>query len=238
MPIVNYRRGQKGQDNPYAAPVNIGEIDTPDYGQGPTLEYEAASEPYSSSYTGWSPTLDVSADGTPDSERLGQRPIIGFRGNPDRLPQYYRRLDADTARRSSVEKIDADGYQERKGTVAGDTRFQPNPRSINVAESRPTQQMAPRSYLFWRPFGPGAGGVPKASARHFTGEHFSMANHKRTSEIFGMAPRRSWRNTYRLTPEPWDEDIIDIPQDQDVSPDAVLVSPDAVSLDRGRSYRL
>lgn len=238
MPVVNYRTGSKSRDNPYAAPGNVSALDTPDYGQGPTEEFTTPEPGYAvNNPLGWSPELEISADGTPDSERLGKRPILGFRGAPQFLNRFYRRMDSDRAQRNSVQQIDADGYEEKKGLTAGQGRFAPNPNSVPWPETRPTQSLAPRSYLFWRPFGPGAGGIPKASARTFNGEHFSMADHRRTYEIYGMQPRHSWRNTYRLTPEPWDEDIIDMPTDEDASVNAIYVQPVATE-QRSRSYRL
>lgn len=78
----------------------------------------------------------------------------------------------------------------------------PDVRWIPVAPSYPTH--APSTYRFLRAFDSWA-------ARHLTGEHFSMATNDRTYNIGGMTParERGRRNTYRLSPEPWDENIVD-----------------------------
>lgn len=162
---------------------------------------------------GWSPSLRLSPETIPDTHRLGTFPLIDHRPNPARPPEeFFGKNARDISARHSVEAIDADGWTEVKG-VGSERRFAPNPRETPPPESRLTQQMAPRSYSFFRPFA----GPPRA----LNGEHFSMADHRRTYEILGMAPQRKpgagTRNTYRLTPEPWDVDIVDVPPD--VSPD-------------------
>lgn len=238
MPVVNYRLGARSADMPYAAPDGAAILDTVDYGQGPTAEYTVDPPGYPLPVPhGWAPTLDESPTGIPDAERLGSEPIRGTRGAPQFLRRFYRRKDADAARRHSVEQIDADGWAENKGATANELRFAPNPLSTPAPETRWTQQQSPNTYSFVRPFGNGLDGVPKAPARALSGEHFSMASHRRTYEIYGMQPRRSWRNTYRLTPEPWDEDIVDMPDDADSSVNAVYVSP-VVGQNRSRTYRL
>lgn len=156
---------------------------------------------------GWGPDLRTSAQEIPSAQRLQQIPLRDYRPNAVRPPEeFWKPLDTDKARRHSVEDVDADGWTEQKGYK----RFARNPRETPPPEPRYTQQMAPRSYSFTRPF-------DQHAARQFNGNHFSMADHRRNYEILGMAPVRSMRNTYRIDPPPWDIDIVDMPPD-DIAP--------------------
>jgi hypothetical protein len=125
---------------------------------------------------------------------------MGFSADPSSTVAFHARRGGDVLLRHTVEDQDADGWQQQKGSK----RFAQNPRSVPVPESRPTQQMAPRSYTFTRPFA-------QHAARLLNGVHFSMADHRRTYPILGMQPVTSRRNTYRIDPVPWDTDIVDLP---------------------------
>lgn len=76
-------------------------------------------------------------------------------------------------------------------------------------------KMAPTRYSFTRPFDQLNriyGDAQVGTARQMNGQHFSMADNRRTYDILGMEPaRRSRRNTFRLMPAPWDADIVDLP---------------------------
>lgn len=202
--------------NPWAHSKTEQEFAEPDY---PVMESRYAAPgldddaPYTDTF-GWSPSLRLSAEGIPDDARLGVRPLRDFRPDPARPPEeFWDRIDADEAKRHSVEDIDANGWAERKGVDPGDRRWAPNPRSTPPPESRVTQQLAPRGYSFTRPFGHNTAKV--GTPRYFNGEHFSMADHRRDYEIHGMAPATSRRNTYRIEPTPWDENIVDLPPNMD-----------------------
>ncbi len=206
--------------NPYAHSRTEDFSDQPEYAEQqfnsyavPDLDEDA---PYNDEF-GWSPSLRLSSEGIPDDARLGTRPLRDFYPDGGRSPeQFYGSRDADEKKRESVTDQDANGWNELKG-IGSERRFAPNPREIPPPENRVTQQMAPRSYFFWRPFGHG---LPKAGTpRNFNGQHFSMADHRRNYEIGGMAPASSRRNTYRIEPTPWDSDIVDVPPD--VSPEYV-----------------
>lgn len=139
---------------------------------------------------------------------------IDTRPNPNQPPQdYWRRIDSDEARRHSVEFQDADGWTQQKG--GSGKRIAPDPRRIPPPEDRPTMKMAPTRYQFTRPFDQlnrVYGDVQVGTAREMNGQHFSMADHRRTYEILGMEPaRRTRRNTYRLMPAPWDSNLVDLP---------------------------
>lgn len=206
MPFPNPFASREPKTDPMRADVPVMEVPTyvvPSHGaySAPSLDSGA---PYIKEF-GWGPELRTSAQQIPSAQRLQTIPRRDYRPEPVRPPEeFWDRLDADKARRHSVEKVDADGWTEQKGYK----RFAPNPRSTPPPETRPTQQMAPRSYSFERPF-------DQHSARQFNGWHFSMADHRREYEILGMAPVRSMRNTYRIEPRPWDVDVVDLPPDND-----------------------
>jgi hypothetical protein len=124
------------------------------------------------------------------------------------------------------------GWSEYKGIAPGDRRFEDNPRLNFSAEPRPTQQLSPRRYSFTRPFG---NNTSKVGAKHFTGVHFSMADHRRNYEIYGMQPVFNRRNTYRLEPQPWDTNVVDMPPDESVV-SARITSVDIVP--RAAGWRL
>jgi hypothetical protein len=143
---------------------------------------------------------------------------------------YWRGRDADDKRRHSVEDQDADGWTIRKDyrRLAPDARLTPPP------EPRATGLMAPRSYSFTRPFDQFNRG-DFGTVRQLNGVHFSMADHRRTYEIYGMAPPRHARNTSRSMPAPWDSDIVDLPPDS--SPASLRVRSVEVPSPT-RTYRL
>jgi hypothetical protein len=66
--------------------------------------------------------------------------------------------------------------------------------------------------------------------------HFSMADHRRTYDVLGMAPVQSRRNTYRADPAPWDANVVDMPVD--VSPVNARVRVVELPARTGGSYRL
>lgn len=168
----------------------------------PTLDEGA---PYTKEF-GWGPKLRTSPTEIPSAQRLKTIPRWDFRPDPVRPPEegFYDNRDADTEQRHSVESIDADGWSTPAGINPGDKRWADNPRRTPPPEPRLTNRMAPRSYTFTRPF-------DQHAARQFNGEHFSMADHRRNYEILGMSPVRTMRNTYRIEPTPWDENIVDMP---------------------------
>ena len=160
---------------------------------------------------------------------------------PGQPPEvWYQRRDHDKAWRHSVETQDADGWTEQKGGSGYPAA--PNPRSVPPPEDRPTMKMAPRSYSFTRPFdqwnrqyGDSTDAIVN-SARQLNGTHFSMASFRRDYPILGMEPpRRSMRNTYRLTPAPWDTNLVDMPPIS--SPENLRIQSMDVPA-ASRSYRL
>lgn len=199
----------------YAVPQH-GDYAAPAIGEG---------SPYNDTF-GWGPRIHTSTVETPSAQRLGVFPRMDYRPDPVRPPEeFWDRLDADEAQRHSVEHQSATGWEEQKGS----RRFAPHPMSVPTPEPRPTTRMAPTTYLFTRPF-------DQHAARELNGLHFSMADHRRNYEILGMAPVRRARNTYRIEPTPWDQNIVDLPPSNVDQPSQRLRS---VELPHGsRNYRL
>lgn len=191
----------------------------------------ASGSPYNDEF-GWGPKLHTSPTETPSSQRMQTIPTYDVRPQPlvESPEVYWDTRDRDDARRHSVESQRAIGWDEKKGVFPTDLRWEDNPRRKPPPERRVTQLMAPRTYVFTRPF-------DQHSARQFNGTHFSMADHRRNYEILGMAPVQTRRNTYRLEPAPWDIDIVDTaPTRTPTTTQARLAS---VEVPYGsRSYRL
>lgn len=207
--------------NPYSHSRTEQEYADPTYADSDTSAYAVpdalqGNSPYNDEF-GWSAHPAMQPGNTPDPYRLGNQPLREHYPNGGDPPEeYYGGLDAEKKARHSVEKQIADeGWQENKAYAgypdpyAGADRWAHNPRRIPPKESRVTQLLSPANYSFTRPFG---WGLPKLSRKpNATGEHFSMADHRRNYEILGMQPPRQWRNTYRLDPIPWDQNVVDVP---------------------------
>jgi hypothetical protein len=127
------------------------------------------------------------------------------------------RLDADNVdrERHGNVHVTSTGWTTPTGLALGDKRWADNPRRNPPAEPRVTSRLSQNTWSFTRFFDqlnrtfddePTSG-----SARRFNGIHFSMADHRRNYEIYGMRPVSSRRNTYRIEPTPWDIDVVDMP---------------------------
>jgi hypothetical protein len=175
---------------------------------------------------GWAPKTAVRIESTPDPQRIEETQRIDRRANLRNPWSWWRKYDAETAQRESVTDLDADGWTESKGSRT------PAPRPGNPGESRPTQALSPRTFLFSRPF-------DQDVARRFTGAHMSLAVNRRNYDILTMAPVTARRNTYRVDPVPWDTDIVDeTPGASEGLPSARLQVPNLPPSVTSRSYRL
>lgn len=163
-----------------------------------------------------------------DPDRLDQRRRVQTYPSAHDVEGWYRRNDAETAQRESVVDAHSTGWTERKG---GSGRpVAPRPLGSDTGEPRPTLAMGPNTYSFERPF-------DARMERQFNGEHFSMADHRRTFDIYGMAPAVRARNTYRIDPGPTDRDITDMPPQDNYRPQYAQ-APDAPVSSVERSWRL
>lgn len=231
--------------NPYAHDRTEQEFAVPEYavpasGSFAVPDVSPDSAPYTDTL-GWAPSLRLSPTSIPDTTRLGtQRRSSAVPDDGGDPVAFWTPIDADKARRSSVEYQDADGWEETKeypgypDAAAGANRFARNPRETPPPEPRPTSRLAPRTYTFVRPF---MTGLPKMGSRDLNGIHFSMADHRRQYDALGMAPVRSWRNTYRLDPAPWDEGVVDYPP-ANAAPDYRETPPTVEVAYLSRSWRL
>jgi hypothetical protein len=143
---------------------------------------------------------------TPDQMRLKEINQYNDQPTPGRPEvEFYQGKDTDHIRRYSIEYVHADGWEEKKSRYKrGD-----DPRWDPVPESRPTQKMAPVSWIYTRPF-------DQDIKRTLNGTHFSMADHRRNYPVYGMAPVVNRRNTYRVDPTPWDTSQVDMPPNPSV----------------------
>lgn len=166
---------------------------------------------------GFSPTLQVGPTTVPDDIRVGARkPPLH---SPD--PQWYIRRGRDELARKSVERTVSTGWRIVQTRDAVPMSV---PESRDYPATRGTAIMGPNTYLFTRPW-------PTPPA--FTGEHFTLADHRRMNEIMGQKPQgRTGVNTYRRDPEPWDSGLYPMPPVE--SPGTAYA---ATRLSGNRSYR-
>lgn len=210
----------------------------------PSLE---SGSPYIDAF-GWAPKLKDSQISVPDSARLQQAPLREYYPDPTKPEKqgFYSDRDAEKKARHSVENVKADAQvPEIKSGIGlpdpalGANRWARNPREIPPPEPRITTRLSPITYIFTRPF---MHGLPKNIRPHLDGIHFSMADHKlgKAYNSTGMAPQRQpgkgTRNTYRLTPTPWDSRITDMPPEQPAQPQVAATVSSIIR--RGRSWRL
>ena len=171
----------------FAVPTEGG--DAPGWHDSPVLAYAAR--------------LDTVPGATPDPMREQTIATRDYRPDPRQAPgNFWTGMQGpgrDYMARHGQEFLDADGIQAERPK----DRFQA-PRPARPDEPRWTNRLSPHDYIFTRPFG-------QDTERYFTGDHFSMADHRRTYEIMGMAPPMYRRNTYRTDPVPWDIDRTDVP---------------------------
>lgn len=200
--------------NPWAHSRTEDATETPEYPvadsryAAPGLEEDAPY--YDAPYLGWSPSLRLSAQEIPDNSRMQERALRDFYPDGPKTPeQFYASRDSDDAARHKAEdQYGVTGIAETKG-IGSERRWTPNPREIPPPETRLTEKLSPSRYRFLRPFGHGLG--KGSTPNNFSGQHFSMADHRRNYEIGGMTPAWSRRNTYRIEPTPWDTDVVDVP---------------------------
>lgn len=142
---------------------------------------------------GFSPALGPASEGNmPDQIRTKQRePIFG---GPHQQDIHLVRGMDNIDRRSDEVQISTGWQVQQSKPVPGVIPEQVQ----DILPTRPSATMGQNTYLFMRPW----------EKPESTGEHFSMADHRRKYEIYGMAPRGDVGvNTYRLDPKPWDQNL-------------------------------
>lgn len=205
---------------PYKSPDQVPGAygQTVEYSMGPDEHYvpENGNHDYVTyPGLGWATKLARRISGTPDPQREMEMPTPTAGPYDGRNPgTYYFPKDAETAKRESVTNTMGVGWVEEKSQYV----MGPDPRWNPPAESRLTSDMSPANYRFTRPFDQ----LEKGNgARQFNGMHFSLADHRRDYDVGGMTAAQNYRNTYRASPAPWDADMYDEAEPQNLQ-DAVV----------------
>lgn len=228
--------------SPYAAPDNVpigdyvsavGRSSAPSYRFDTQAEYVTDDGFMDSPIGAWAPTLRTDAESIPDAHRMRTMPLYQYRPPADAPPEHWWNGAAGPEmeslnRERSVETVDGDGWRVFRGDMTR-KRAAPDVRRTPPPETRLTSDLSPTTYSYTRPF-------DQHSARRLNGSHFSMADHRRNYEIYGMAPINSRRNTYRADPQPWDTDIVDVAPTY--TPQAARITQVEVPDAAGRSWRL
>lgn len=160
---------------------------------------------------------------------LGFAPVLDGTIFPDdRRSMAYRPSDWELNQEAIHDKRDADTRTRRAETTQEDLAgVRPNPYvpEVHAVEHSPierrysegdrlTSATNPNQWRFWRDWDR-AGDYRGSGSRYLTGEHYSMAQHNSLDpygpSTDGSAPVRSYRNTYRIDPQPWDDGITDSP---------------------------
>lgn len=169
---------------------------------------------------GFSPSLGEASEGhSPDEIRIGKRePLFG---GPTAHNIHLRRGMDNLERRS-------DEIQTSTGWKVHQEKPVPGVNPLHTQDplpTRPTATMGQNTYLFMRPW----------ERPESTGEHLSMADHRRKYEIYGMRPQGGVGvNTYRLDPKPWDANLHYNPVPTETESGARAVA----GIGGNRSYRL
>lgn len=228
-------------DNPASAGAPLSES-----GDGSVYNYPVGGPDFThrlpSDGTGTMERLQPSNVEYPSAQRLG---FNRYDRRPDEGPpaDYYGKTGfegvpgIDRSEMGGEKAVDS--IRQNVNTVLpGDYRWADRPGRCAPASNRLTSDMQPVMYQFERPFDQlnrPYGDAVYGTKRRFTGIHFSMADFRRNYDILTMAPQRQGRNTYRIEPEPWDINQVDVPPDQ--NPMAARVA-DVNIPGPSRSYRL
>lgn len=196
----------------------------------PMMESGAFAAPSLEAENGWVDPPGLGYADSPTPRRVGTADVVeDRRPNPARAPDEFWQPITDVPERHAVEDQDADGFEAfREGSGK---RAAPHPHTNVSAEPRLTGRMSPHTYSFTRPF-------DTYSERQFNGFHFSMADHRRDFEVGGMQPVRTGRNTYRVEPPPWDQDIVDVPPSREPDTAQARIRQIELPVSLDRSYRL
>lgn len=162
----------------------------------------------------WSPTLTGRADGTPDPRRTGQTDGPAYRPTPYNGPPEDWWAGAGPGRETlnrhhRQEYVNPEGFEETRSLDPG-KRAVPDIRRTPPPETRLTQKLSPHRWVYTRPFD------QDLAHDQMKGNHFSLADHRRTYPIMGMEPAVQRRNTYRQDPAPWDTYLTDYPPEDNV----------------------
>lgn len=192
--------------NPSGAPNNA--YAAPPRGQvfpGQNVPTTIYGDPFATPLGGVpSPSTDTLSGRIPDPMQQGQVPIrTEFPPDGTSPSDWY--LGVNGPARDTIQRHTVEGWQSVPYDVNAPAPFEPspNPRWQQYPEGgRLTSRNSPNSFYFTRPF-------DQSYERRLNGRHFSMADHRRNYPVFGMSPAKTWRNTSRVDPTPWDANIVD-----------------------------
>lgn len=203
-PPVNNPSGAPNAD--YAAPAP-GQTN---WGNVPTTW---PGDPWAVTFGGNSAPSSTVSNQIPDPMQQGKMPIRTEYPPAGQAPQNFYLgeggIGRDVIQRHGVEWQQGDQYN-----VPAPAYFSPapNPRWHQYPEHQNlTARNSPNYYSFTRPY-------DQNYARRLNGKHMSMADFRRNYPVFGMSPAKTWRNTSRVEPLPWDSNIIDSPNGPSYTP--------------------
>lgn len=204
--------------NPYGKPVTIDDGSAPDpsgnFIWGGPGRYTVPDIPTTTDpeyTTGFA--SELAASGSPDGTMLPDDIRIGTREPPPNDPNerfVNERRYSEFHKRHSVEQTDT-GWKVQQYKVPAGQNPMWNQERMPI---RPTADQSPLNYQFRRPeHHPRA---IKDAVGEQAVEHFSMADHRRTWEIYGQKPQGGvGANTYRAQPRPWDETLFVPPKPEE-----------------------
>lgn len=196
--------------------------------------YAAPEElgPYGLPSTPYAVKLDEHIGGTPDPQREQDAPTRSYRINPDQPRALWSQLDQDRAERNSVTSVRQQIHERvEPESLLGANRWARRAGEIPPPPERTTADLAPTNYSYTRPF---QGGTP----HRFTGEHFSLADHRRSEPVlYGVMPQRTRRTTQRLDLVPWGTNVVD-QAPQTIYPNENYTNTVQSPLANGGAYRL
>lgn len=195
--------------NPYAKPTYGADKQVPNPsgvyrlgGYGPYAVPDVPETTDPEFTVGFSPELRVSPDGSalPDDIRIGHRKPPP---NDPNDKSYTALRDAEKAHRLTAEDTTTSWNVQQHKVAGGQNPLWEQER----APIRPSATRSPLGYLHQRPWH-----IPR-NIKDAIGEdataHFSLADHRRAFQIYGMAPRGGVGvNTYRMDPKPWDTNLV------------------------------
>lgn len=203
MPFIKRRDGEApGAYQGWRVSPRYASRDVPDQAEPPWSGGEVPG-----SEEGYATELRIGSEGTtPDDIRIGKREPPE---NDPNDPDYNLHQKSDFHRRHAVEQTVTHWNVRQENDP-----IPKRPRDGDVLPTRPTAKKSPLSYLFTRPwhiprFVEEIYGDDAQDERGALRRHFSLADHRRLYQIYGMAPRGGvGTNSYRKDPGPWDQDLV------------------------------
>jgi len=204
----------------------------PIYGAGPNFVNDSRKAPYTITGDPWAPIEGDPEHGQPTHAQVIREMSYGDpRPNPKEPTAYWAKRDQDDASRHGVQVVDGNGWQTPVDynviPVYSRGVRPPSDRPMTSAAHPELDSMIVTDYV-------------NEGAQRLTGQHFSMADHRRDFRVYEQTPVRGQRNTWRLEPTAWDLDLVDVPEQTGVGMADGPAGYEAVASFVGKmnSYRL